>query len=134
MAKITYAQEKIVADANEDLTILEISQQNFIPHVHECGGHAQCSTCRIIILDNHENVLPPNELELALAKEKGFEPNIRLACQTLVRGPVTIRRLVLDDADLEVALAESGKTSGRQAEIAVLFTDIRGFTPFVENN
>lgn len=133
MIKITYENEKTVDVDNEDLTILEISTINGIPHVCACGGNAKCSTCRVIILNNHENVLPPNYLETELGRKKGFESNIRLACQTKVRGPVKLRRLVLDESDVRLTAADKN-TTGRVQKIAIMFTDIRNFTGFSENN
>src|SRR5207248_8369229 len=81
-----------------------------------------------------ENVLPRNEAEQALARKKGLEPTVRLACQTRVTGRVRIRRLVLDDTDVNVALAETASSSGREAMIAILFSDIADFTPFSEKH
>ena len=134
MAKITYQDGPTVEEENPDLTLLQISLKHAIPHVHACGGNARCSTCRVMIRDGLENVLPRNPAEQRLATLKGFPPNVRLACQTRVTGPVRIRPLVLDDKDIEIALAEQSQTTGSEARIAILFSDIRDFTPFSEQN
>ena len=116
-------------------SILEASLGAGIPHTHVCGGRARCSTCRVLISDGLEHCRPRNEAEERLARAKGFSPVIRLACQTTVIGEVTLRRLVLDDTDIQVAIRE-GRTdsgdSGREAEVTVLFCDIRSFTMFAE--
>jgi class 3 adenylate cyclase len=60
---------------------------------------------------------------------------MRLACQTTVTGDVKLRRLVLDATDLEITnqlfrrrLGQVGKSK----DVAVLFSDIRGFTRLTE--
>src|SRR5260370_25459089 len=114
--------------------LLVISLNHGILHVHACGGHARCSPWRVMIRDGRENALPRNPAEEHLASLKGLEPNVRLACQTHVVGPVRIRRLVLDDKDIQIAVAEESKSSGREEHLAILFSDIRDFTPFSEQN
>lgn len=132
MTEINFLEDKIVTEEDLSLSVLQIALKNEIPHVHACGGNGRCSTCRVIILDNPENVEPRNQVESKLAGVKGLEANIRLACQTRVRGDVKLRRLVIDKEDIEIAIAEKGETTGREAKIAILFSDIRGFTTFSE--
>ncbi len=132
MTEINFLEDKIVTEEDLSLSILQIALKNEIPHVHACGGNGRCSTCRVIILDKQENVEPRNQVESKLAGVKGLETNIRLACQTRVKGDVKLRRLVIDKEDIEIAIAEKGETTGREAKIAILFSDIRGFTTFSE--
>lgn len=132
MVRIVYDNETTLEEADTSLPLLVISLKHGIPHVHACGGHARCSTCRVIVLDGLEHVLPRNAAEQALAEKKGFEPNIRLACQTHVDGPVRIRRLVLDEDDIALAASEA-RSTGRDVRLAVLFSDLRNFTGFAEN-
>jgi len=134
MITIAYQDGRSVEEEDLGLTLLEISLKHGIPHAHACGGHAACSTCRVMVRDGLPNVLPRNPAEERLAARKGFEPDVRLACQTRVTGPVHLRRLVLDQHDAQIAQAEAGATSGREASLAILFSDIRDFTPFAEAN
>jgi adenylate cyclase len=116
-------------------TILEASKFNKIPHTHACGGNARCSTCRVVILDGIESCLPRNEKEQRLASKLNFTPEIRLACQTQVQGNLTLRRLVLDHDDEAIADQEGSTPQmdvGVEKHLAILFSDIRGFTPFSE--
>ena len=109
--------------------------KNEIPQIYACGGKASCSTCRLIVHDDSlENVLPRTEKEKKLAEKKGLDDHIRLACQTKIKGDVQVRRLVLDDRDVDMAISEQGRSAGEQKKIAVLFSDIRNFTPFVESH
>ena len=134
MNRITYQNGPVVEEQDAALTLLQISLKHGIPHVHACGGNARCSTCRVMVRDGLANVLPRNEAERELADLKGFEPDVRLACQTRVNGPVRIRLLVLDEKDAAIASAEQGETTGKEQPLAILFSDIRDFTPFSEAN
>lgn len=131
--RIDYLGEKTVT-APPLQTILETSCANGIAHISECGGRARCSTCRVIVVDGLENCMPRNALEERLAARKGFYPEIRLACQTRVRGDVTLKRLVRDETDIEMALAGSLGDAGEEITGAVLFTDLWGFTAFAESH
>ncbi len=118
-------------------TILNASLGAGIPHTHICGGRARCSTCRVLITEGLEHCRPRNAEEERLARIKGFSPQVRLACQTTVTGDVRLRRLVLDDADIRVAIQEGRNDPGdvgREAEVTVLFCDIRSFTSFAERS
>lgn len=117
------------------VSILQASLGAGIPHAHVCGGRARCSTCRVVITQGLERCETRNENEARLARIKGFSPEVRLACQTRVMGDVSLRRLVLDDADIRVAIQEGRidpGDAGREAEVTVLFCDIRSFTAFSE--
>lgn len=133
MPKIFYEEDNILVEEEDtSLTFLEISKKHNIPHIHECGGEGRCSTCRIIVLEDSKNISDRNELEEELARSKGFECDIRLACQTKPTGDVKIRRLVIDTEDIEIAIAEKSSTSGKYSRVAILFSDIRNFTRFSE--
>jgi len=135
MAKITFENEMEIEEDDLSLSLLEISLKHNIPHMHVCGGHARCSTCRVIICQGAENILPKNKAEQELASKKGLEENIRLACQIRMKGDVSLRRLVLDDQDADLAIHNAQQqTTGREQAVAILFSDIRGFTRFSERH
>lgn len=131
--QIRFENECAIEAQDLSLSLLDIALQNGIPHTHACGGRAQCSTCRVAIVDNPENCEPRNPAESALARRKGFADNIRLACQLRLRGSVAIRRLVIDDEDL-IEAESAGASAGRQRKLAILFSDVRSFTTFTEKN
>lgn len=133
MPKIVCLPDKREFDIGPEETILEAALRAGIPHAHACGGHAKCSTCRIWILDGLEHCADLSEVERTLSSALGFGPEVRLACQTRVDGDVKLRRLVLDEADLEISSQLAKERLGRCGEnkaIAVLFCDIRDFTAF----
>lgn len=130
--------QTIVFDTENHETILRAALRHNIPHTRVCGGRARCSTCRVLILEGLEHCPPSNEREQLMASKLHFPPNIRLACQTAPTGDVKLRRLVIDAEDIELtSQVRDGITVnadvGEEKDIAILFSDIRGFTAFVEN-
>src|SRR5438132_14384664 len=83
-------------EISSDESILTASLRAGIPHTWVCGGHARCSTCRVLVLDGLEHCVTRTTQEQVLAERLIFGPGIRLACQTRVTGDVKLRRLVLD--------------------------------------
>ncbi len=135
MPKITCLPDRKGIDARDGDTILEATLRANLAHAHACGGHARCSTCRVWILEGLENCVARSDRERSLADRLGFGPEVRLACQTKVVGDVKLRRLVLDETDLEITSQLSRKRLGRCGavkNVAVLFCDIRGFTALTE--
>ena len=135
---IEFANEAVV-EIKDGQSILEASLSADIPHYHTCGGRAECSTCRILVLEGMENLSPINEKEHNLRLKKNFAENVRLACQTKVKkNNVKVRRIIRDDEDLrlyvtgETAVAQ--QSLGEEKELVLFFLDIRNFTPFVESN
>ncbi|TGL62149.1 adenylate/guanylate cyclase domain-containing protein [Leptospira ognonensis] len=132
--KIEYLNECTIESSESGDTILAIALSSSKNHTHECGGHARCSTCRVLVLSGEENLGPRTTEEKTLAEAKGFPSEIRLACQTKVYGDIKIRRLVIDRDDIETAYGERGVERGSERKVAILFSDIRGFTNFSERN
>jgi len=125
----------IAADPAE--TILQALLRHGILQAHICGGKGRCSTCRVLIQEGLEYCSPPTYRELRLTERLHFPPNLRLACQTQVHGPVRLRRLIIDAEDLECAdltvLADKAAIVGHERGIFILFADIEGFTAFAEH-
>ena len=118
-------------------TILTASLRAEIPHAHACGGKARCSTCRVLVLDGVDMCGPRTDVEEDLAQQLQFGDDVRLACQTTVRGDMSIRRPVVDRVDLALAnlleLSQSSERVGKERRLAVLFADITRYTPFAES-
>jgi adenylate cyclase len=139
MFEVTYERSGVQRVEAAGMTLLDVSKQNSVSHYHACGGHARCSTCRVLVVEGADNLTPRTKAERALVERKGLPEEVRLACQAKVMGPVTVKRLVLDDHDAEAAYTheandQTGRSSGKAMEVAVLFSDIRGFTRFSERS
>jgi len=53
-----------------------------------CGGYGQCGTCIVEIVAGMENLSPKTDFEQRVLRKK--PDAYRLACQTLVSGPVSV--------------------------------------------
>ena len=134
--KITYSaiQREVIQESSSD-SILDISIANKIPHVHECGGHGVCTTCRVRILDGIHNLNPKTAFELSSSQARKWDPSIRLACQARPKGDVTLQRLIWSNSEvnnLQKELAPTGRAEERP--IAILFCDLRNYTNLSSKN
>jgi adenylate cyclase len=156
MPSVYVLPEQRLVECRPSEPILRAALRARIPFAHACGGRASCSTCRVVVLEGWKVCSERTSKERAIAERLGFHPEFRLACQTRVSGDVTIRRLVLDDDDIELAdirrhfgrrrapapvqwafggLANRrsrAQSIGDEMQVAILFSDIRGFTSFSE--
>lgn len=124
-----------VTNDDEFNSLLDISIHHKIPHLHECGGHGACTTCRVRILDGIYNCSPKTEVEKSTAFARKWDPSIRLACQTYPKGNVKLQRLIWSSAEvnqLQKELAPEGKAEERP--IAIVFCDLRNFTSLSSEN
>jgi ferredoxin len=76
-------------DARPGCTLLETILDAGFDHRHICGGRGFCTSCRVEVLEGAENLSPVSSLErYRLGKDAG---RLRLACQTVLRGPAGVR-------------------------------------------
>ncbi|MBT4369319.1 MAG: adenylate/guanylate cyclase domain-containing protein, partial [Candidatus Marinimicrobia bacterium] len=135
MPKLTLLPDNKVIEVENDKLILEATLDENISHAHACGGEGKCTTCRVLVLDGLDHCSEPTEKELRIKEKIHSTQEFRLACQTRIQGDMTVRRLVLNSDDIEMASHQTVSGSGRLGEtkkLAILFSDIRGFTSFSE--
>lgn len=134
--KIHLFKEDQEINCPEDKTILEATLAAHINHTHACGGQGKCSTCRVSIMEGLEHCYERNEEEQLIATKLNFPAQIRLACQTKLKGKVSIRRMVSDKLDMDLISEQfsenSGIAIGHQQELTIVFTDIVNYTAFAE--
>lgn len=85
-------QEIIAADgANLRIGALEnqIDLYTFTGKMMNCGGYGQCGTCIVEIVEGIDNLPPRTEAEARILKKK--PDSYRLACQTIVNGPISVQ-------------------------------------------
>lgn len=63
-----------------EMSVLEVALKNEIELDHSCGGSGSCGTCRIF-LNWHGKDPPRGDVEAAMAEDRKFSANERLACQ-----------------------------------------------------
>ncbi len=138
MPKIFFAPDRRAIEADPDETLLKAAERHDIPLTRICGGRGRCSTCRVMIREGLDHCSPRTIAETAIAEKMAFPPEIRLSCQTHIRGSgdITLRRLVQDEADIEItSLFVNGpewNIAGTEKFLFILFADIRGFTSLSE--
>lgn len=136
MPEIVCQPDDVVVSFAAPANLLEILVAAGVPVTHLCGGRARCSTCRVRVSAGVDQLSAPTAAERQMANSLDFPPEIRLACQTTVAADVLLRRLVLDDADAEMAsqIGDRGFHGpiGKEIEVAVMFADIAGYTTLAE--
>jgi ferredoxin len=94
MTTITFAKENQEVIAAQGSNLREKALQNRVDiytlggKLRNCGGYGQCATCVVEVTQGMENLSPKTDFENRRLKRK--PDNYRLACQTMVNGPVTI--------------------------------------------
>ncbi len=89
MASIRVEGEGTIECADGRRLVLCIEDAG-IDILHRCGGNARCTTCRVEVLDGNAGAMTERERE-RLAREHDLAPNVRLSCQIVPTGELTVR-------------------------------------------
>ena len=138
MFQVYLTPDKQIIHCGPDETLLAAALRQGVDLAHACGGNARCSTCRVVILAGNEYCSAPEGAERTLSRHMRFPDHMRLACQTRVSGDVQVRRFVVDELDYQLVLKQresfmAGNQLGEVKQVAILFADINGYTPFAES-
>ncbi len=85
-------KEVVAADgANLRYKAMEnnVDLYTFAGKMMNCGGYGQCGTCLVEVVEGAENLSPRTSVEEKKLRKR--PDTYRLACQTMVNGPVTVR-------------------------------------------
>jgi ferredoxin len=94
MALIKFVKEDKLVDAADGANLRFKAVENnvdlytFMGKMMSCGGYGQCGTCIVEVVDGMENLSPRTAVEDRKLKKK--PATYRLACQTMVNGPVSV--------------------------------------------
>ncbi len=136
MSKIEFIEDQKAVPVEYDPgsgSLLDVSLKCGLPHFHACAGQARCSTCRVLVLEGLEHFGARLPEEAKLATQLRWPDEVRLACQSRPTGPVKVRRLVHDAADVALTHAEfRGWPAAEEKCLGLLFCDITGFTSIAE--
>ncbi len=87
MAKITLKDGRVFeADDNKRLVLALLD--NRVDILHRCGGHARCTTCRVVFLEGEPDKMTAAELERLQARD--LFGKYRLSCQILCENDMRI--------------------------------------------
>lgn len=95
MGNIRFVSEnkEIIAADGANLRIKALENQielyTFTGKMMNCGGYGQCGTCIVEIVEGIDNLPPRTEAEARILKKK--PDTYRLACQTIVNGPISVQ-------------------------------------------
>jgi ferredoxin len=89
MPKVSFATSGKTIEVDKDANLLRMSIRFEGSVPFKCGG-GLCGTCRVKIVDGHENVSKVMKKEINRLGEEKISEGYRLACQTFVSGDVSI--------------------------------------------
>ncbi len=95
MANITFVKEDKEVFAVNGANLRKQAVDNgidlytFRGKMVSCGGYGQCGTCIVEIVSGMENLSQRTDFENRKLKRK--PDSYRLACQTMVNGPVSVK-------------------------------------------
>lgn len=81
----------LVVQGGPAFTILNLLLREGAAIRHDCGGKAQCGTCRVRVLSDPGALSPPTERELERLAATGAAAGERLACQCRVLRDVELQ-------------------------------------------
>jgi 2Fe-2S ferredoxin len=112
MAKIKFTfeaqglEDKIIENAEEGYSILEITEDHDIHLNHNCGGVCACSTCHIYVEKGEDSLEEISDKEEDFI-DRAINPRIesRLACQCIILD---------NEADIEIQIPDQSDIIGHE--------------------
>ena len=77
--QVEFNGEKVIS-VGKGQTILDASLAAGIPHYHACGGKAQCTTCRIMVLEGEQQLSSLTTYGRTVKAVRKLPDNVRLSC------------------------------------------------------
>lgn len=89
MPKVTFNPRDKKVDVRQGETILRAASRGRVVISQRCGGKGQCTMCKVFVTDA-SCVSAPQEVEKRLISEEHLSCGMRLACQTMIQGNVSV--------------------------------------------
>ncbi|MGI8935837.1 MAG: 2Fe-2S iron-sulfur cluster-binding protein [Phormidesmis sp.] len=127
MVRIKFIKENKEVEAALGSNLRFKAQENnidiytFVGKLTQCGGYGQCGTCVVDIIEGVENLSPRTAVEEKKLRKR--PSSCRLACQTVVQGPISVetkpdKKASLRKAKAEAAQAKAATTTPEASEPA----------------
>jgi adenylate cyclase len=129
---LSYPDRKV--QVPRGLSVLEASLRHRIPHASVCGGRARCSTCRIRVAGDPDELPPPSRREAFVLDRVGVgkDAAIRLACQLRPTADLALVPLMPPNIDAASVRARVRPHVGEERYVVSVFVDMRGSTKLAE--
>lgn len=102
MAKLTVQPSGIEIDVPHGQTIMQAARDQGYYWPNQCDMSCRCATCFVIVLDGLDNLSEMGRAEReALLEQRGrgaLREPVRLACQTMIHGDVTVQKRGVSNA------------------------------------
>jgi 2Fe-2S ferredoxin len=91
---VTVEPRGVVVDLEDGETILAAARRQGINWPSLCGGEADCTTCSVKIVEGLDRLPAPEsmEIEALMEKQRVEAGEIRLACQLVPAGDITVHK------------------------------------------
>ncbi len=92
--RIHFLLEGMVVEAPVGISLEEVASFSHADITFGCKS-GSCGTCRVSILNQHTQCVPPSSEEASFLKQLGDSSNERLACQVKILGDIDVEYLGL---------------------------------------
>ena len=133
MITLSYGNGRTVR-VPKGLSVLEASLRNNVPHASVCGGRARCSTCRIRVIGDCDQLPEPSKREAFVLNRvgAGADPAIRLACQLRPETDLSFFQIFLPQTTAATLRTSNPTRIGEERYLVSMFVDMRGSTKLAE--
>ncbi|MFV8256608.1 2Fe-2S iron-sulfur cluster-binding protein [Bdellovibrio bacteriovorus] len=90
MPVISFKKNMPAVEVPADTVLMTALLEAGLPVASSCDGDGVCAKCKIIIVDGKENLSGENDTENFLREKNSIASDVRISCQTRVRGNITV--------------------------------------------
>lgn len=88
--KVKFLPMDVELEIKPGQSVMTLAHQNNIHISSVCNGMPSCAECRVRVVENDHNVIPPSPKELSLIGNGYFLDQRRLSCQLQCFGDITV--------------------------------------------
>lgn len=91
MPRVTFEPLGVTVDCADGESVFACARRHNIPVPTACAGKATCGLCRVKVIAGESSVTPINSDETKHLGNTYFITKLRLSCQLLPKGDLTVR-------------------------------------------